>query len=1019
MTQEKGPIGNDIAIQRRLQGLLKNQRILITFDDVWEPKFLQEMLNLCGVGVKCLVTSQDKELCGGLTLSHPAIKIQIEDIKENVSMEILASHVGFTNKQIPAHIQGVAHKMIKGTEGNPLALASVARAIDYNRSDELEEWEAAAQHFLRMLQSKPTTFTLGMPYSKSFWLATQLSIQSLTKDARSLLILLHMCKATSVPEEVLHIWYDSAIYPGGFETFEMSRAALNNKGLVKISHQTQEYDKQRKQYSWSAHSLQKLFIDNEMSNEKETMLKLLAWAADHKSDEVGVEVRSTIDFAAEEDKKLRFSLCVLYLKQEYIKETTLGTGIVRERLNNLRRNAIEPITRLLAVPISERWTRSAQSFAKQIYLHYIYNSTLHHDISDLLALPISASPMLQALQDIATVESDTALLDENSGALMKSLLNFLKNLSSTSNRGTATAAGTVFVELSRNKLHHGVIISCGILDTIATILSSESDTGLLVVSTNILTALTHNDPESSAEIAKQLHVLDGLVKLLFDEGNPEVPLSALLALSNLGVNVREFAVMASNYPRAVEQLVNLLSMTDDPALQIKAIGTLGILVPHAQETTQNIFDYPSAFKYPLEFMSKDDSPHLQESAALALRRLTSTMTQDVKGICVGYPGALEKLISSMSRDDSPKLQEHAVFTIGYLILCRNGITTLQEVNFTGLLLKLVDLLSKDNSPDVQSAAAFALGCLAEGGLELQQKIVGHPGTFEQLFSFMARDDSPWLQIYATDAFHNLAASDDDMIVRQLLNFPGLMEQLVNFLSKDNNVELQYAATCILYQLAVRLVDETRLRMMQCSGLLEKFFSSLSGEKFHRVRNGGCAFVEVLTLIDPARGNIAGLHSASAYECRGHANICLGLNMEALEDLNRANEIECGKVSILRCRCTVRARLGDFQGALVDSNCIIEKQRTAFDLQERGVLKRMMGDLSGALEDLNESLVLGPDDYEVLKHRGFVRFLMKDDDGACADAERAQSIKPSGVECLGYGRECLGTTSVEFMGYKLR
>ncbi|CAM6111200.1 unnamed protein product [Calypogeia fissa] len=382
MTQEKGPISNDIAIQRRLRGLLKNQRILITFDDVWEPKFLQEMLNLCGVGVKCLVTSQDKELCRGLTLSHPAIKIQIEDIEENVSMEILASHVGFTNKQIPAHIQGVAHKMIKGTEGNPLALASVARAIDYNRSDELEEWEAAAQHFLRMLQSKPTTFTLGMPYSKSFWLATQLSIQSLTKDARSLLILLHMCKATSVPEEVLHIWYDSAIYPGGFETFEMSRAALNNKGLVKISHQTQEYDTQRKQYSWSAHSLQKLFIDNEMSNEKETMLKLLAWASDDKSDEVGVEMRRTIDFAAEEDKKLRFSLCVLYLKQEYIKETTLGTGIVRERLNNLRRNAIEPITRLLAVPISERWTRSAQSSAKQIYLDYIYNSTLHHGISD-------------------------------------------------------------------------------------------------------------------------------------------------------------------------------------------------------------------------------------------------------------------------------------------------------------------------------------------------------------------------------------------------------------------------------------------------------------------------------------------------------------------------------------------------------------------------------------------------------------------------------------------------------------
>ncbi|CAM6096981.1 unnamed protein product [Calypogeia fissa] len=356
----------------------------------------------------------------------------------------------------------------------------------------------------------------------------------------------------------------------------MSRAALSNKGLVKISHQTQEYDMHRKQYSWSAHSLHKLFIEDEMRNDKETMLNLLARAADHKSDEVGVEMRSTIDSSAEQDKKLRFSL---YLKQEYIKETTLGTGIPHERLNNLRRNASEPVTRLIAVRMSEHWTRSAQSSAKQIYLHYIYNSTLHHGISDLLALPISTLPMLQALQDIVTVESETALLDENSGALMKSLLNFFKNLCSTSDRHIAIAAGAAFVELSRNKLHHGVIISSGILDTITTILSSESDTGLLVVSTNILIELSYHDPRSSAEIAKQPQVLDGLVKLLFDEDNPEVSCGALVALSNLCLDVREFAVMASNYPRAVEQLVNLLSKSDNPALQIQAIDTLGILSP--------------------------------------------------------------------------------------------------------------------------------------------------------------------------------------------------------------------------------------------------------------------------------------------------------------------------------------------------------------------------------------------------------------------------------------------------------
>ncbi|CAM6096980.1 unnamed protein product [Calypogeia fissa] len=252
----------------------------------------------------------------------------------------------------------------------------------------------------------------------------------------------------------------------------------------------------------------------------------------------------------------------------------------------------------------------------------------------------------------------------------------------------------------------------------------------------------------------------------------------------------------------------------------------------------------------------------------------------------------------MDRDDSPKLQEHAVVAIGHLIPLCNGITTRQVVNFPGVLLKLVDLLSKDNSPDVQSGAAFALRCLARGGLEPQQKIVGHPSTLEQLFSSMSRDDNPRLQVQATKAFIGWAASEDDIIVQQLLNFPGLMEQLVNLLPKDDNIEVQNVAVRILYHVASCLVDETRLRMMCCSGLLEKFFGSLSDEKYHRETFGYCTFVEALTLIDPEQGNGARLHSALAYGWRGHANLLLGLNMEALEDLNTANEIEPGNVSVL-------------------------------------------------------------------------------------------------------------------------
>lgn len=56
---------------------------------------------------------------------------------------------------------------------------------------------------------------------------------------------------------------------------------------------------------------------------------------------------------------------------------------------------------------------------------------------------------------------------------------------------------------------------------------------------------------------------------------------------------------------------------------------------------------------------------------------------------------------------------------------------------------------------------------------------------------------------------------------------------------------------------------------------------------------------------------------------------------------------------------------------------------------------------------------------MLKHRGFVRFLMKDEEGAHSDALRALTVKPSRVDKPRYGLSCFGTMSVEFLDYKLR
>ncbi|CAM6094343.1 unnamed protein product [Calypogeia fissa] len=82
----------------------------------------------------------------------------------------------------------------------------------------------------------------------------------------------------------------------------------------------------------------------------------------------------------------------------------------------------------------------------------------------------------------------------------------------------------------------------------------------------------------------------------------------------------------------------------------------------------------------------------------------------------------------------------------------------------------------------------------------------------------------------------------------------------------------------------------------------------------------------------------------------------------------------------------------------------------------------MADLPGALADLNQSLKLElkPDcHYEILKQRGFVKFLMEDEKGAHADAERALTMEPCRVYQSVYGRAYLGESPVEFLDYHLR
>lgn len=116
---------------------------------------------------------------------------------------------------------------------------------------------------------------------------------------------------------------------------------------------------------------------------------------------------------------------------------------------------------------------------------------------------------------------------------------------------------------------------------------------------------------------------------------------------------------------------------------------------------------------------------------------------------------------------------------------------------------------------------------------------------------------------------------------------------------------------------------------------------------------------------------------------------------------------------------VKAMLQDYEGALSDANKALQLDPYyPFYLQERGVLKIKMGDLKGALADLNKG---DGDDYKTLKHRGYVKYLLKDEQGARNDAVRALRIKSSSAssaEPVCIPNDSLSCTTVKYLDFEL-
>jgi len=96
---------------------------------------------------------------------------------------------------------------------------------------------------------------------------------------------------------------------------------------------------------------------------------------------------------------------------------------------------------------------------------------------------------------------------------------------------------------------------------------------------------------------------------------------------------------------------------------------------------------------------------------------------------------------------------------------------------------------------------------------------------------------------------------------------------------------------------------------------------------------------------------------------------------------------------------MRFRLAERRGTSCRSMKLIDATDDAKALASLGVVKRLKGDLTGAFDALDQSLLLDTTAW-ALKHRGEVKRLKKDYDGAVKDFDDSLQLEPSNAWALG-------------------
>ena len=161
--------------------------------------------------------------------------------------------------------------------------------------------------------------------------------------------------------------------------------------------------------------------------------------------------------------------------------------------------------------------------------------------------------------------------------------------------------------------------------------------------------------------------------------------------------------------------------------------------------------------------------------------------------------------------------------------------------------------------------------------------------------------------------------------------------------------------------------------------------------------------------------------ASAYYNRGIAKYGLGDYEGAVQDYSKAIELNPDYANAYYNRAYAKDNLGDYEGAVQDYSKAIElSDDCSSAYNNRGVAKHYLGDYKGAIQDYSKAIELDPYDKDAYRNRGLAKMMLGDNDAAREDFRRASDLFISSQPKLSRMAE-LGATAKEikiaFKDYK--